>query len=304
MNDQSIVAKIKKLKKAHNAVILAHNYQVKEVQEIADFRGDSLGLSRKASATDAEVIVFCGVHFMAETAAILAPEKTVLIPDPEAGCPMADMITPEDLRAVRAEHPGAVVVTYVNSSAAVKAETDICCTSANAVEVVESIPPGREIIFTPDKFLGAYVMRKTGRRLILYPGYCPVHRKLLPEDIEKQKALHPRAVIMVHPECTPEVIDRADEVLSTSGMERFVRASDADEFIVGTEVDMITRLHGDNPNRRFFPASDLVVCPNMKKITLEKVLWSLEEMRFEVTVSEEIRRRALTAVEAMVSMGK
>ncbi len=304
MTDKNIITKIRKLKKERNAVILAHNYQVKEVQEIADFRGDSLGLSRTAAETEAEVIVFCGVHFMAETAAILAPEKTVLIPDPEAGCPMADMITPEELRAVKAAHPGAVVVTYVNSSAAVKAETDICCTSANAAEVVESIPSDREIIFTPDKFLGAYVMRKTGRRLILYPGYCPVHRKLLPEDIRRQKTLHPEAVVMVHPECTPDVIALADEVLSTSGMERFVRAATVDEFIVGTEVDMVTRLRGDNPGRRFFPASELVFCPNMKKITLEKVLWSLEEMQFTVTVPEDIRTRARAAVEAMISLGK
>ena len=303
MTDHGIISRIKELKRKRKAVILVHNYQIGEVQGIADFLGDSLGLSRKAAGTDAEVIIFCGVHFMAETAAILAPEKLVLIPDPEAGCPMADMITAQELRAVKAEHPYAVVVTYVNSSAAVKAETDICCTSANAAEVVDSIPKDREIIFVPDKFLGAFVIRKTGRKLILYPGYCPVHRKLLPEAIEKQKALHPGALVMVHPECTPEVIDLADEVLSTSGMERLARTSDREEFIVGTEVDMVTRLRGANPDRRFFPASEMVVCPNMKKITMEKVLWSLEEMRFEVKVPEDVRRRALKAVDAMVRIG-
>ena len=303
MTNQNIISRINELKKSLNAIILVHNYQIGEVQEIADFLGDSLGLSREAAGTDAEVIVFCGVHFMAETAAILAPEKTVLIPDPEAGCPMADMITVEELRAVKADHPGAVVVAYVNSSAAVKAETDICCTSANAAAVVESIPGDREIIFVPDKYLGSYVQRITGRKLILYPGYCPVHRKLLPEMIEAQKILHPRALVMVHPECTPEVIDRADEVLSTSGMERVAFQSEREEFIVGTEVDMVTRLRRDNPGKQFYPASDLIVCQDMKKITLEKVLWSLEEKKYEVIVPEEIRIKALRAVNAMVEIG-
>jgi len=304
MTDQGIISRINELKKSLNAVILVHNYQIGEVQEVADLLGDSLGLSRKAAGTDAEVIVFCGVHFMAETAAILAPEKMVLIPDPEAGCPMADMINADQLRAVKAEHPGAVVVAYVNSTAAVKAETDICCTSANAAAVVESIPRDREIIFVPDQYLGSYVMRTTGRKLILYPGYCPVHRKLMPEAIEEQKRLHPEALVMVHPECTPEVIDLADEVLSTSGMEQLASRSNREEFIVGTEVDMVTRLQRDNPEKRFYPASDLVVCPNMKKITLEKVLWSMEEKKYEVIVPEDIRQKALRAVNAMVRIGE
>lgn len=303
MTDQNLIFRINELKQELNAIILVHNYQIEEVQEIADFLGDSLGLSREAAATNAEVIIFCGVHFMAETAAILAPEKTVLIPDPAAGCPMADMITAKELRAIKAAHPDAVVVAYVNSSAAVKAETDICCTSANAAAVVESIPVDREIIFVPDKYLGAYVMRTTGRKLILYPGYCPVHRKLTPEAIEDRKILHPQALVMVHPECTPEVIDLADEVLSTSGMERVASRSECREFIVGTEVDMATRLQRDNPEKHFYPASDLVVCPNMKKITLEKVLWSLEEEKYEVIVPDEIRKKALRAVNAMVEIG-
>jgi len=303
MTDQGIISRIIELKKSLNAIILVHNYQIGEVQEIADFLGDSLGLSRKAAGTDAEVIVFCGVHFMAETAAILAPEKTVLIPDPDAGCPMADMITAEELRAVKVEHPGAVVVAYVNSTAEVKAETDICCTSANAAAVVESIPRDREIIFVPDQYLGSFVMRMTGRELILYPGYCPVHRKLLPEMIAEQKIIHPRALVMVHPECTPGVIDLADEVLSTSGMERIAARSKHQEFIVGTEVDMTTRLRRDNPGKQFYPASELVVCSDMKKITLKKVLRSLEEKKYEVTVPAEIREKALRAVNAMVGIG-
>jgi len=303
MKKQHIIEKIEKLKKKRNAVILVHNYQIGEVQAIGDFLGDSLGLSRKAAATDADVIVFCGVHFMVETASILAPEKTVLIPDPEAGCPMADMIDADRLRKVKAAHPGAVVVAYVNSSAEVKAETDICCTSANAAEVVASIPPGKDIIFVPDQYLGSFVVRKTGRQLILYPGYCPVHRKLLPEDILRQKESHPDAVVMVHPECTPDVIELADEVLSTSGMERLAAASKKEEFIVGTEVDMVTRLRRDNPSKSFYPASDRIVCPNMKKITLEKVLWSLEENKFEVRVPDEIRKKAKRAVDAMVATG-
>ncbi len=303
MKKQHIIEKIEKLKKKRNAVILVHNYQIGEVQAIGDYLGDSLGLSRKAAATDADIIVFCGVHFMAETASILAPDKAVLIPDPEAGCPMADMITADQLRAVKEEHPGAVVVAYVNSTAAVKAETNICCTSANAAAVVASIPSEKDIIFVPDQFLGSFVVRETGRQLILYPGYCPVHRKLLPGAVLRQKEIHPEAVVMVHPECTPEVIELADEVLSTSGMERLAASSEKNEFIVGTEADMVTRLKRSNPDKVFYPADNRVVCPNMKKITLEKVLWSLEEKKFEVRVPDEIRKKAKRSVDAMVAIG-
>lgn len=302
MSDRELIGKIERLKRERNAVILVHNYQTEEVQRAADFLGDSLGLSRQAAATDAGIIVFCGVHFMAETAAILSPGKTVLIPDPDAGCPMADMITAAGLRAFKEKYPGAVVVTYVNSSAAVKAESDLCCTSANAAQVVESIPEGKEIIFVPDRFLGDWTARRTGRRLILYPGYCPVHRMLDPAAILRQRELHPSALVMVHPECTPEVIDAADEVLSTSGMVKLARESACEEFIVGTEIDMATRLRRENPGKKFYPASPLLVCPNMKRITLEKVLWSLEETRYAVTVPEEIRVRALKAVSAMVEI--
>ncbi|MDP8214002.1 MAG: quinolinate synthase NadA [Candidatus Euphemobacter frigidus] len=300
MSNQSIIKKIEELKKKRKAVILVHNYQTAEIQEVADFLGDSLDLSRRAAATDAAVIVFCGVSFMAETAAILAPEKLVLIPDPAAGCPMADMITAENLRDLKSEHPGAIVVAYVNSSAAVKAETDICCTSANAVDVVASLPRDREVIFVPDKFLGAYVMKKTGRALILCHGYCPVHRDILPEAVVEQRRLHPHALVMVHPECPPEVIDLADEALSTSGMVRVARESDREEFIVGTEVDMLVRLRRENSDKRFYPANPKALCVDMKKITLEKVLRSLEEEQFEIVVPEEIRRRARRAVDAMV----
>lgn len=303
MSDQWIIKKITKLKKALNAVILAHNYQTGEIQKIADFLGDSLGLSRNAAASDADIIVFCGVHFMAETAAILSPEKMVLIPEPSAGCPMADMITAGDLRAMKAEHPGAITVAYVNSSAEIKAETDICCTSANAAEVVKSIPEDREVIFVPDRYLGSYVTHKTGRELILFPGYCPVHRLLKAETLENQKRVHPRARVMVHPECTPEVIALADDVLSTSGMERTAAGGGDAEFIIGTEVDMVTRLRRDNPGKKFYPAFNQMICHDMKKITLEKVLRSLEEKRFQVTVPEEIREKALRSVNAMIGIG-
>ena len=302
MSDQVLIEKIERLKRERNAVILVHNYQVEEVQQVADYLGDSLDLSRQAAADDAELIIFCGVYFMAETAAILSPEKTVLIPDLDAGCPMANMITADGLRNFKSKHPGAVVVAYVNSSAAVKAESDLCCTSANAPAVVSSIPPDQEIIFVPDRFLGDWVMKQTGRQLILYPGYCPVHRILDLADIRRARKFYPHALVMVHPESPPEVIAAADRVLSTSGMVRLAGESERSEFIVGTEVDMTTRLRREYPEKKFYPASDRLICPNMKKISLEKVLWSLEEKRYPVTVPEEIRLRALKAVEAMVSI--
>ena len=296
--------KIQDLKARRNAVILAHNYQVPEVQEIADFRGDSLELSRKAAATDAEVIVFCGVQFMAETASILSPDKMVLMPEPEAGCPMADMIDAGQLRQMRTVHPGAAVVCYVNSSAEVKAESDMCCTSANACEIVSSIEPDRPIIFVPDKYLGAYAATRTGRDLILWQGYCPIHVVITPERVETAKAEHPGALLIVHPECVPPVTRMADAVLSTSGMCRFARESDAREFIVGTEVGLLYRLRKENPEKSFVPASEAAACPNMKRNTLEKVLWSLEDLKHEVRVSEDIRSRACRALDAMVAPGK
>ncbi len=299
--DDSIEEQILKLKKERNAVILVHNYQRDEVQDIADFTGDSLELSQKAARTDADVIVFCGVHFMAETASILSPQKTVLLPDASAGCPMANMITDEQLRQKKKEIPGATVVTYVNSTAAVKAESDYCCTSANGVKVVSQID-NEEIIFVPDQYLGDYIARKTGKTMTLWPGYCPTHVRILPEDIIKQKQEYPQAKVVVHPECRPDVITLADEALSTSGIIRYAAREDVQELIVGTEVGILHRLNKENPGKKFIAASKKAICPNMKKITLEKILESLETMTPEVKVPEEIRVRAKAAVERMLAI--
>jgi quinolinate synthase len=301
MNSE-LIKKIQNLKKAKNAVILAHNYQLPEVQDIADHTGDSLELSRIAAKSDTKMIVFCGVYFMAETASILCPDKTILIPDPQAGCPMANMITAEDVRELKQRYPHAVVVGYVNTPAEVKAELDICCTSTNAVEIVLKLRATDEIIFVPDKYLADYVSKKTSRRLISWEGYCPTHVKILPEDIVRQVRQHPHAKVMVHPECRPEVIELADEVLSTGRMCQFVKKSSAKAFIVGTEVGLIYRLKKDNPEKEFYPASEHATCPNMKRTNLEKVLWSLEEGKTEVRVSDEIRRKARRAIDKMVEL--
>jgi len=299
---KQIIESIQKLKQKNHAVILVHNYQIPEVQDIGDFIGDSLELSRKAAATDAEVIIFCGVHFMAETAAILSPEKKVIIPDPAAGCPLAEMIEPKDVIRLRNENPGCIVVGYVNTSAAVKAELDICCTSANASKVVMSLDKNKPVVFVPDKYLAAYTAFKTNRPMVYWNGYCPTHAKILPQDIFKCKSAYPGAKVMVHPECRPEVTKLADAVVSTSGMLKYAKETDAEVFIVGTEIDMIYRLNKENPGKKFVPASKLAVCPNMKKITLEKVLWSLEELKPQVTIPEEIRVRALAAVNKMIQI--
>ena len=298
----SLIEKIQTLKTQRHAVILAHNYQIAEVQDIADFVGDSLELSRKAAATDAEVIVFCGVHFMAETAAILSPNKTVLLPDPHAGCPMADMITASQLDELKTQHPRAAVVCYVNSTAAVKARCDMCCTSANAVRVVESIDPDRVIIFVPDKYLGQYVSQQTGRELILWPGYCPTHARMTDADIAAKRRDHPGALVMAHPECSPAVRDAADAVLSTGGMCRYAHDQNADTFIVATEPGILYRLRNENPARHFYPASDIAICPNMKRITLEKVLWSLERMEHCITVDPDTTHAARAALDAMLAV--
>jgi quinolinate synthase len=301
--DTDLVEKIRSLKKKRNAVILVHNYQLDEVQDIADFVGDSLDLSQKAARTDAEVIVFCGVHFMAETAAILCPEKVVLLPDINAGCPMADMITAEELKKKKRESPNATVVCYINSTAEVKAESDVCCTSANAVKVIESLD-SEEILFIPDQYLGHYISTQTGKEMILWPGYCPIHVKIQPEHIDQLRQKHPQAKVVVHPECRPEVIALADEVLSTSGMCRYAGQSGVREVIVGTEAGIIHRLKKENPTKKFFPVFDKAICPNMKLITLEKVLWSLENMTPEVKVPEEIRLEAKAAVDKMLEIGR
>ncbi|MFA5410796.1 MAG: quinolinate synthase NadA [Candidatus Omnitrophota bacterium] len=294
--------KIKELKKKRNAVILVHNYQLPEVQDVADFRGDSLELSRKASQTSAKVIVFCGVHFMAETASILCPDKKVIMPDINAGCPMANMITAEDLRRLKREHPEAIAVGYVNTPAEVKAELDVCCTSTNAVAVVNSLKDEKEIIFVPDKYLADFVSKHTGKELISWNGFCPTHIKILPQDIKREKKFHPQAKVIVHPECLPDVVALADAALSTSQMAKFARETAAKEMIVGTEVGLIYRLKKDNPSKEFYPASEAAVCPNMKRTTQEKILWALEELKEEVRVSDQIRQRAKKAIDRMLQI--
>ncbi|HEY3416571.1 MAG TPA: quinolinate synthase NadA [Armatimonadota bacterium] len=300
MREEEMIHEIARLRTERNAVILVHNYQIAEVQEIADFVGDSLELSIKATKVpDADIIVFCGVHFMAETAKLLSPDKLVLIPDPKAGCPMADMITADDLRKLKAEHPGVPVVCYVNSSAAVKAESDICCTSANAVKVVRSLD-AEEVIFVPDKYLGSWVQRHTEQHLILWPGYCPTHNRIVPAHIQAMRAAHPHAEVMVHPECMPDTIDAADHVVSTGGMVRLARESATKEFIVATEEGMLHRLRKDNPDKQFYHVTPVAVCPNMKKTTLEKVLWSLQKLQYEITVPAEIADAARRAIQRML----
>ncbi len=297
-----LAEQIARLKAERKAVILAHNYQLPEVQDIADFVGDSLELSRRAAAVqDAEVIVFCGVMFMAETAKLLSPQRTVLIPDPQAGCPMCDMAPVAEVRKRKAELPGVPVVAYVNTTADVKAEADICCTSANAVKIVNSLPDPR-VLFLPDKNLGRWVQRHTDKEILLWPGYCPTHQRILAGQVKKLRKEHPEAMVIVHPECTPDVIDLADEVLSTGQMLRWARESTAREVIVGTELGIIHRLELENPGKTFYHISKLTVCPNMKRITLEKVLWALEDMHFRVEVPEEIAAPARRAIERMLEV--
>ena len=299
---ERLLDKIKTLKADRNAVILAHNYQPAEIQDLADFCGDSLGLSVQASKTDAEVIVFCGVRFMAETAAILSPQKTVLLPDKHAGCPMADMITADQLRGLKEEHPDALVVCYVNSTAEVKAESDYCCTSANAVEVVESLPFHKKVIFVPDQHLGRFVADKTGRDMVLWPGYCTTHVFITEEDIKEAKEKHPDAIVMAHPECSEPVKDLADELLSTGQMLKFVAQSSASQFIVATENGIIHTLKKQNPKAEFFPASERAICPNMKKISIDKVITSLEQMQYQVTVPEPVRTKAKRSLDRMIEI--
>ena len=299
MSPEEIRQRIDELKRRRRAVILAHNYQLPEIQDAADFTGDSLELSRKAAGLEAEVIVFCGVHFMAETAAVLAPAKTVLLPEPAAGCPMADMITARELRMWKERYPGRKVVCYVNTSAEVKAESDVCCTSSNAVAVVNSIGAD-EVLFVPDKNLAAYVARETGRRIIAWDGYCYVHHKFRPEDIRTARAAHPGAEVWVHPECPLDVIDLADKVLSTGKMVTEARTTGAREVIVGTEKGILYRLGKENPAVRFTPAREAALCVNMKMTTLEKVLAALEGKVPRVTVPPDVAERARGAIEAMI----
>jgi quinolinate synthase len=295
-----ILEKIGELKRRKNAVILAHNYQIPEVQDAADFVGDSLELSRKAAVLDAEVIVFCGVHFMAETAAVLAPGKTVLLPDAEAGCPMADMINGRELRAWKERYPGLKVVCYVNTSAEVKAESDICCTSSNAVAVVNSLGLAEGADHGGDKNLAAYVARETGKRLIAWDGYCYVHHRFTPRDIQDARALHPEAEVWVHPECPLDVIDLADKVLSTGKMVLEARTTARREIIIGTEKGIIYRLGRENPAAKFYPARESALCAHMKMTTLAKVLRALETDTTRIIVPPAVADRARGAIQAML----
>ena len=306
---------IKLLARERNAVILAHNYERPEVQDVADFVGDSLGLSREAASTQAEVIVFCGVHFMAETAAVLSPQKTVLLPDLAAGCSLASMIDAEQLRAWKAEYPGAVVVSYVNTTAEVKAESDYCCTSGNAVEIVNAIPADTEILFCPDMFLGAHVKRMSGRQNIrIWMGECHVHAGISPDDIRQRRAEHPGAEFLIHPECgcstsVLEAMSAGDvdpegvQILSTEGMIRRPAISDADDFIVATEVGILHRLRRENPAKRFFAANEKASCAYMKVTTLPKVKRALEHMQHRITVPTDVANRARRAIERMIAIG-
>jgi quinolinate synthase len=293
-------AELRSLAAERDAVILAHNYQRPEVQDAADFVGDSLELARKAAATPQSVILFCGVHFMAETAHILSPQKTVLMPDPRAGCPMANMVTAEGLRALKAQHPDAVVVAYVNTTAAVKAETDVCCTSSNAVEIVQRFAKDQQIIFVPDKNLGDWVERQTGRKMILWDGFCHVHAGITVADIAARKAEYPEAKVMAHPECPRAIVDMADVVTSTSGMLRYPGDDPARTFIVATETGLLHRLDKIYPDRRFVAASLNSVCPNMKLTTLDSAITALDEGLNEITVPPRIRERAAQAVARMI----
>jgi quinolinate synthase len=308
MTEKTLHEEVRALAAERDAVILAHNYQVPEVQDVADYVGDSLGLSREAAATDAEAIVFCGVHFMAETAKILSPEKTVLIPDLGAGCSLAASITAEQLREWKAQHPGAVVVSYVNTTAEVKAESDYCCTSGNAQAVIEAIPEGREILFLPDMFLGMWLERVTGRKLTIWLGECHVHAGIRPADIERWQAEAPVAELLVHPECgcasqCMAFASGRTHILSTEKMVDFARRSPKERFLVATETGILHRLHKEAPGKRFEAVSERAICKYMKMITLEKLRDSLRDWKYEVTVEPEIAARAGGAIDRMIALG-
>lgn len=298
-----LIEEIKELKTKKNAVILAHYYQDGDIQDLADFVGDSLQLAQQAAKTEADVIVFCGVHFMAESAAILSPEKVVLLPDVNAGCPMADMIDAELLREEKKKIPGVMVVCYVNSTAEVKAESNVCCTSSNAESIIKALPEG-EILFVPDGNLGRYVAAKTGRKLHFWPGFCPTHHNLRIENIIQKRAEYPQAKVLVHPECREEVWREADYVGSTAGIIRYAQQSDEQEFIIGTECGILHQLRKSCPDKVFHLASEVMLCPNMKKITLQKIRDSLYSLSPQITVSEDIRNKAIHSLEQMLSLSK
>lgn len=297
------VKRIQQLKKEKNAIILAHNYQRGDVQDVADFVGDSFGLSQKAVSSNAEIIVFCGVDFMAESAAILNPDKTVLMPETSAQCPMAAMITPESLKLEKEKYPDAAVVCYVNTPASVKAQSDICCTSANAVKVVNALPED-EIIFIPDRNLALYVADHTDKKIIPWNGYCPTHHLILPGDVLLEIEEHPDAEILVHPECRPDVVALADQVLSTAGMLKYAKQSNSREFIIATELGLLHRLRKENPGKTFIPATSFAVCPNMKMNTLGSIIRALENNEHIITMPEDIRIKAKLALDRMLEVGR
>ncbi len=298
-NDADLIEEILRLKEKKNAIILAHNYQQGEVQDIADFVGDSLGLSREVERLSCKIVVFCGVRFMAETAKILSPDKMVLLPRKEAGCPMADMITKEQLKEIKTKYPGAKVVSYVNTTAEVKAGSDVCCTSSNAIRIVQNID-AKGIIFVPDRNLASYVSGFTEKEIIPYNGYCYVHDRICAEYIKRAKETHPDAVVIVHPECRPEVIELADEVASTGGMVDFAKKSKAKKFVIGTEVGLIHRLKKENPKKRFFTAGPSLMCQNMKLTGLEDVYLSLKEEKYKIEIEQDIQREAKKALNRML----
>jgi len=301
--DEETASKIKELKKKNNTIILAHNYQIPEVQDIADFLGDSLDLAMKATKSDAKNIVFCGVDFMAESAQILNPDKTVIIPDIEAECPMANMVDINDLKKLKNDHPNAEVVAYINTTAETKTLSDICCTSANGKKVVKSLT-SKKVIFIPDRNLGAYIQRFVkDKEMIIWPGICPTHHRIRKEEILNLKEKHPDAEILVHPECRPEIIDIADHAFSTNGMVNHAKKSDTKEFIIGTEKELCYRLTKENPNKTFYPIKT-AICPNMKKITLDKVLNSLETLEPKIKVPDEIMKKAKQPLQRMMEVGR
>lgn len=304
MDKTELANRIKELKEERNAIIVAHNYQVDDVQEIADIVGDSFALSKHCASSNAAVIVFCGVHFMAESAKILSPDKTVLLPEIDAGCPMADMVTAEDLREVKKRNPDAAVVCYINSSAEVKAESDICCTSSNAVDVIKSVEQ-RKIIFVPDKNLGNYVAKMVPEKeIILWNGYCITHHKIKEDEVLKIKELHPDALLLVHPECQPNIVDLADFVGSTKQIIDYAKESNNKKFIIGTEMGVLYKLRRDNPGKVFYMMSQGMVCPNMKKTSLKSIYEALSEMKYRIELDEDVRVRAKKSLDRMLQIGK
>lgn len=297
-----LIEKIQQLRKSRNAVILAHNFQIGEVQDIADFVGDSLEVIKQAAASTADVIVICGVHFMAETVSVVCPDKVILLPELHAGCTMSNMINAKELREKKKEHPNAAVVCYINTTAAVKAESDICCTATNAVAIVNKMPRDKEVLFVPDMYLGDYVANRTGHDLILWPGFCHTHSRIMPEDVEKIKAAHPEATVVVHPECSPVVRALADVVSNTGGILKFARETKAKEIIVGSELGILYRLRKENPDKTFIAATERAVCRTMKMVTLESIMWSLDSMTHRIEVPVAVRRKAKKAIDRMMEV--